>query len=242
MSYILDALKISEQARDQAAGPLRPSLLPPAGEADAQAGRPWPVYLLIAVLLFNAVAIVVLLWPPSRDARVATAASPTAAAAEAEVASAAAAIAGPPPPTAGLRPPAIDSLPQTPASASGPATTTTAPRTPVTSPAAKDAAAAERPAPRAAPAESVALAPTQPPAPKPAATVEIAADGLPPGAARQLPSLAVAGFIQDADQNNLVIVNDRLLREGDEAAPGVKLERILADGVIFSFKGYRFKR
>lgn len=40
----------------------------------------------------------------------------------------------------------------------------------------------------------------------------------------------------------MVVVNDKLLREGDEAAPGVRVERILSDGVEFSYRGYRFRR
>jgi general secretion pathway protein B len=40
----------------------------------------------------------------------------------------------------------------------------------------------------------------------------------------------------------MVIVNDRLLREGDEIAPGVKLEQIVNDSLILNYKGYRFKR
>jgi general secretion pathway protein B len=40
----------------------------------------------------------------------------------------------------------------------------------------------------------------------------------------------------------MVIVNDRLVREGDEVAPGVILEQILNDSVVFNYKGKRFKR
>lgn len=58
----------------------------------------------------------------------------------------------------------------------------------------------------------------------------------------QLPALSVAGFIHDEGAGSFVIVNDRLMREGDEVAPGVKLEKILKDGVIFEYKGAHFRR
>ncbi len=40
----------------------------------------------------------------------------------------------------------------------------------------------------------------------------------------------------------MVIVNDKLLREGDEVEPGLRVEKILGDGLVFDYKGYRFKR
>ena len=59
---------------------------------------------------------------------------------------------------------------------------------------------------------------------------------------QELPALSVAGFIRDEGSSSMVIVNDRLVREGDEVAPGVTLEKILNDSLIFNYKGYRFKR
>lgn len=43
-------------------------------------------------------------------------------------------------------------------------------------------------------------------------------------------------------RNRLVDINDRLLREGMTVAPGLTLEQITPDGMIFSYKGYRFSR
>ena len=59
---------------------------------------------------------------------------------------------------------------------------------------------------------------------------------------QELPALSVAGFIRGEGSSGMVIVNDRLVREGDEVAPGVKLENILNDSLVFNYKGYRFKR
>ena len=42
--------------------------------------------------------------------------------------------------------------------------------------------------------------------------------------------------------NSLVSINSRMLKEGESLAPGLRLEQITPDGVIFSYKGYRFQR
>ena len=42
--------------------------------------------------------------------------------------------------------------------------------------------------------------------------------------------------------NRMTSINDRTLREGDELSPGLKLIEITPDGMIFSYKGYRFKK
>jgi general secretion pathway protein B len=57
-----------------------------------------------------------------------------------------------------------------------------------------------------------------------------------------LPPVSVSGFIRDGGAGGMVIVNDKLVREGDEVAPGLKLEQILHDSLVFNYKGYRFKR
>lgn len=41
--------------------------------------------------------------------------------------------------------------------------------------------------------------------------------------------------------NSLVSINSRLLKEGEFLTPWLKLEQITPDGVIFSYKGYRFQ-
>ena len=41
--------------------------------------------------------------------------------------------------------------------------------------------------------------------------------------------------------NSIVSINSRMLKEGESLAPGLKLEQITADGVILSYKGYRFQ-
>jgi general secretion pathway protein B len=42
--------------------------------------------------------------------------------------------------------------------------------------------------------------------------------------------------------DRLVGINNRMLREGEYVVPGLKLEQITPDGMILSYKGYRFRR
>ena len=43
-------------------------------------------------------------------------------------------------------------------------------------------------------------------------------------------------------RDRLVGINNRMLREGDYVAPGLKLEQITPEGMIFGYKGYSFRR
>lgn len=42
-------------------------------------------------------------------------------------------------------------------------------------------------------------------------------------------------------RDRLVSVDNRLLREGDYLAADLKLEQIIPDGMIFAYRGYRFR-
>lgn len=37
-------------------------------------------------------------------------------------------------------------------------------------------------------------------------------------------------------------IGSRILREGDYVVPGLKLEQITPDGMVFGYKGFRFRR
>ncbi|MFC0712015.1 general secretion pathway protein GspB [Azorhizophilus paspali] len=39
----------------------------------------------------------------------------------------------------------------------------------------------------------------------------------------------------------MVVINDRILRQGGQADPGVVLERIAGDGVVLNYRDYRFR-
>ncbi len=54
--------------------------------------------------------------------------------------------------------------------------------------------------------------------------------------------MAIAGYIHDDQEGSMAMINDKLVREGEEISPGLRLEKILADGAIFVYKGRRFRR
>ncbi|MBE0627093.1 MAG: general secretion pathway protein GspB [Burkholderiales bacterium] len=282
MSYILEALADSEQARRQIAVLPRYSLLPAVGEDRPQL-RPWP-YVLAAALLVNAAVLPLWLRSNSHDdaATIETPAAPRAApiptmapvpdktasaggdvqipklAPAPEIAAAAGdrtsanlssrglPQARQPQPYAAYDRPsarAPRAADATPRKAANPAIAAVPAPLPKVLPTTVPQTIAKRAAvvPAATPAPIVPLAPSAPPAP-PAAIASGATGGLPPALQREIPVLSVAGFIRDENSSGMVIVNDRLLREGDEVAPGLRLEKIQQDSLIFNYKGYSFRR
>ncbi|MBK7662423.1 MAG: general secretion pathway protein GspB [Sterolibacteriaceae bacterium] len=90
------------------------------------------------------------------------------------------------------------------------------------------------------PPVTVAPAPAQEAAP-PRATLLLYGE-LPPTIRQALPPLVVGGFAAGDSGGNMAMVDDRLVHEGEELAPGIRVEKILPDRVEFSYKGYRFRR
>lgn len=66
---------------------------------------------------------------------------------------------------------------------------------------------------------------------------------LPAEIRRDLPNILIA-FHQysSAPADRRVMINNVVLRQGELIAPGLKLEQITADGVILSYMGYQFQR
>lgn len=65
---------------------------------------------------------------------------------------------------------------------------------------------------------------------------------LPAAVRKNVARIDVAGFsYSDDPQARMAVVNDRILHEGDEVVPGVRLEKIGSDGIVFSHKGIRFR-
>lgn len=65
---------------------------------------------------------------------------------------------------------------------------------------------------------------------------------LPEQIQRELPKLAIGGYIySDNPRERQLLVNQRLLHEGEEAAPGVILEKMLPKAAVFTYKGYRYR-
>lgn len=64
---------------------------------------------------------------------------------------------------------------------------------------------------------------------------------LPPALRDTLPNLAVHGFVYSEDSGSrMVVINNRMLQEGDDIGADLKLERIGPDGAVLNYKGYRF--
>jgi general secretion pathway protein B len=59
---------------------------------------------------------------------------------------------------------------------------------------------------------------------------------------QDLPPLNIAGYIHNEQSGSLAMINNRLVHEGDEISPGLRLEKIRDDSAIFSYKGYVFSR
>lgn len=85
--------------------------------------------------------------------------------------------------------------------------------------------------------------------PSPAVTRPAAADEpramtraeLPPDVQRQLPTLAMSGSVYSPQaQNRMVIVDGRLVFEGEQVAVGLVVERIQPKSVVMRFQNHRF--
>jgi general secretion pathway protein B len=68
-------------------------------------------------------------------------------------------------------------------------------------------------------------------------------DELPPQIQQEIPAMTVQLHSYSGNPSErLVYINSIRLREGESLMLGLRLEQITPDGMIFSYKGYRFKR
>jgi general secretion pathway protein B len=239
MSYILDALKKSEQQRHRGAAP---SLL--AAQVTDPAPRQ-PALLLYgvaaAVLLVVGVAIGLLRpWQASAPAP-----QPVAVKAPEPVAPPPAPAPAPAPVSVGItinaeRPPPVPSTPAAPPPAGDvPMAPAPAAATPAQGVAPKPAAIPEKPAASPAPAAPAGAGPAGAVPERPAVTQ----GELPVAIQQQIPKLSILFHLYAANpRDRLVGINDRMLHEGDTVEPGLVLEQITPDGMILNYKGYRFLR
>ena len=66
---------------------------------------------------------------------------------------------------------------------------------------------------------------------------------LPASIRQELPGMQISLHLHSTKPgNSFVSINNQMLQEGAYPAPGLRLERITPDGMIFSYKGYRFRR
>lgn len=79
------------------------------------------------------------------------------------------------------------------------------------------------------------------PQPQPQAAIATLRE-LPAEIQRQIPPLSISGYIYAANPaDRSVLINRKLLREGDEIAPGLILEKLLPNGLVLNYKGYRYR-
>jgi len=82
--------------------------------------------------------------------------------------------------------------------------------------------------------------PVQPPAPSEEITPGLR--DLPEPIQRQIPPVALGGYMYSKDPADRLLLIDKVLRhEGEEVAPGLVLEKLQPKAAIFSFKGYRYR-
>lgn len=77
----------------------------------------------------------------------------------------------------------------------------------------------------------------------PAFAAKVVSPGeLPSSIRASLPEFKVSGHAYGPDpQTRVVRVNEKILQEGQELSPGLKVEEIVPDGIIFGYSGYHFR-
>lgn len=223
MSYILEALKKSEQQRQRGTTPT----LQAAQMAVVAPQRPMSAYYgLLALLATGITAAITIAWlrpwqPQSMPVRAEPVALQQAAPAALPV----------PPDRPGdtAHKPASQSLSQSPSR--DPARQTVA-----------DAVQPYKPARNAA--EPVAAAPVRD---QPAGVAQddqaIPLEELPAHIRQEIPAMEIQlHAYSSVPGERLVSINSIRLREGGALMLGLRLEQITPDGMIFSYKGYRFRR
>lgn len=247
MSYILDALRKSDQLRRRNAAPTL--LLGPVPEA-APKQAPLFLYGLLALVLLAAGIAIGWLHPWQREATVPTQLADAAKRPELRQR-----------PTPAVQQPGVApkaELPTQTSASAGPAPVPVpaSAATPVSVQAHGSAAAvAKRNTPRKAVAKARESAATPVPVPEtmpgkggatgatlPEAVVMTMAE-LPVAIQQELPAMSISVHAYSGKAaDRLVDINGHLLHEGESVAPGLTLDQITPDGMILSYKGYTFRR
>jgi general secretion pathway protein B len=254
MSYILDALRKSDQQRQRGATPTL--LTAQAAAAEPRQPAYW-IYGLIAAVLVGAGIVIGWLHPwqseqPTREG--APSAGETVAAK---------------PPESSLRQTTPAPVPPAPGPVSPDMNRTPTQERPIQKSAAQPVPASsgaatthDRPAPslsnaetRGMPPNAVTTAPKEAltPVPEKSVTTGLTDPGqeprvmtmgeLPLSIRQELPSMQISLHLHSTKPaNRFVSINNQMLQEGAYPAPGLRLEQITPDGMIFSYKGYRFRR
>lgn len=227
MSYILDALKKAETERNLGEIPgIYAQPLHLAADAPKRTWRhdPWRWLALACIALL--LGLGVWKWWPAGGEQTRQPIAPVAP--KAPVA---------PVPRSAPRPsPAVQA---TPAPTSAPAPVTAKAPVRDEAPVAKSPRKKERHA-----KHSDRVAQAKPSLPKAAAEPPISdMRDLPLSVQREIPELTIGGYIYSgAPSDRSVLINQRLLREGDQISPGLTLEGIRPDGIVLDYRGRRFSK
>lgn len=243
MSFILDALRKSDQLRQGQAVPTLSTLqpLPPARHGPPS----WSIAL--AGLLLLTIGLVIGGWQSGSN----TTPRPQAPVAPVTV--------SPYPPLAVTSPSAITKTPSEPNPNARPNTPSpSAPRKNTLNPASaqeptqaptqaqahRRTTAADRPEHAPAMKAATDTLPMAAPASVPEEEAPpIDYEHLPPATLAELPKLSVTAHAYSKNpQARYVFIKDRMLHEGDTLAPGLVLEKITPKGMIFRYKAQRFQR
>lgn len=221
MSYILDALKRADAERGRGAVPGLHARQVTTPAPDAAPSAPSGVWLgVAAVLVLGAAAAGWWVWQTPVPTPVPITTTPVV-----------------PAPAPVLQPVATAApASATPAVAPAASAPVTKPVPAVAAPAV--GAVAARVSPRPQPAPVVKAAPPTVVAP---ATVPLLSE-LPEDIRRQIPVLAITGAVYSNNPGQrLLLLNNQVLTQGSQAAPGLKLEEIGEHSSVFSFHGTRFR-
>ena len=64
---------------------------------------------------------------------------------------------------------------------------------------------------------------------------------LPPSVRDSLPVFSITAFLySDSPSGRMARINERMMREGQELEPGIRIEEIVSDGIILSYKKFHF--
>lgn len=258
MSYILDALRKSDQLRRRNAAP---TLLPGLAAADEPKQPPLLAYGALALVLLGAGIAIGWLRPwqsppakplalaepgkppePLQQPLVQTGVAPQPAAQAPAAEAAAQAVPAPAPAVQDTSKPARAAATESQGAPRPPAAAKESHRAPP----AQAARESVRPAPAiAAPASAAApdkAARSSASAPVPKVTIVMNMADLPLAIQQELPALSISVHAYSSNAaERLVGINGHLLHEGDTVAPGLTLEQITPAGMILSYKGYIFR-
>ncbi|MHB1869425.1 MAG: general secretion pathway protein GspB [Steroidobacteraceae bacterium] len=231
MSFILDALKKSENARQRQAGPalFEVRVTPP------RRGLPiWAIVIGILLLTNGTVLTWMLLRRPAAPT------GPVPAIVPATVRPAAGPAAASATPPASVEPRVLTPVSVAPTSPAGPGAVSGRPATASAAPASMAPAEPAAPPPGSPAAGDLAPALQPPPAAAAAAGLPLYAQ-IAAGPGTQLPALHMDLHVYDpVPSKRFVMINMHKLRQGDSLTDGVTVVQIRPDGVVLSYQGRKF--